>query len=137
MGSLWAYIEGMDGLHHLFTGANSSDLAAWARFGTWDLFDGRLLLQNSWMYLNSLQHVCACYLGPMRSLWAHIEGMDGLCLLFTGANSSNLAAWARFGTLDLFDGRLLLQNSWMYLNSLQHVCACYLGPMRSLWAHIE
>ena len=124
MRSLWAYIEGMDGLHLLFTGANSSDLAAWARFGTLVLFDGRLLLQSSWMHLNFLQHVCTCYLGPMGSLWSYIDGMDGLGLLFTGANSSNLAAWARFGTLALFNGHLLLQNFWMRLNFLQHVCPC-------------
>src|SRR5210317_1276513 len=124
MRSLWAFSVGMDGLHLLYTGANSSNLAAWARFGTLDLFDGRLLLQNSWMCMTFLKHVCTCYLGPMRSLWAYIEGMDGLHLLFTGANSSNLAAWARFGTLDLFDGCLLLQNSWVHLNFLQHVCTC-------------
>ena len=83
MRSLLAYIEGMDGLHLLFTGANSSNLAAWAGFGTLDLFDGRLLLKNSWMHLNVLQHVCTCYLGPMRSLGAYIEGMDGLCASFS------------------------------------------------------
>src|SRR6056300_1508929 len=89
----------MDGLHLLFKGANSSDLAAWARFGTLALFDGCLLLQNSWMHLNFSEHVCTCYLGPMRSLWAYVEGMDGLRLLFTGADGDDLAAWARFGTL--------------------------------------
>src|SRR5210317_1154219 len=102
MGTLWAYIEGMDGLRLLFMGTNSSNLAAWARFGTLDLFDGCLLLQNFWMHLNFLQHVCTCSLGPMRSLWAYIEGMDGLCLLFMETNSSNFASWARFGTLALF-----------------------------------
>ena len=57
----------------------------------------------------------------MRSLWAYIEGMDGLHLLFTGATSSDLAAWTILGTLGLFDGRFLLQSSWMHLNFLQHV----------------
>ena len=98
MGSLWAYIEGMDGLHHLFTGANSSDLAAWARFGTLALFEGRLLLQYVWVMVNSSLPVATLYLGPMGSLWAYIEGMDVLCLLFAGANGSGLAAWAGFGT---------------------------------------
>ena len=92
MRSLWAYIEGMDGLHLLFTGANSSNLAAWARFGTLDHFDGHLLLQNSSIHLNVLQHVCTCYLGPMRSLWPYIEGMVGLSLPITATNSSDLAA---------------------------------------------
>src|SRR5210317_794275 len=122
MRSLWAYIEGMDGLRLLFMGTNSSNLAAWARFGPLDLFDGRLLLQNFWMHLNFLQHVCTCSLGPMRSLWAYIEGLDGLHLLFKGANSSNFASWARFGILALFEGCLLLQNFWMHLTFLQHVC---------------
>jgi len=36
----------------------------------------------------------------MRSLETYIEGMDGLHLLFTGANGSNLAVWARFGIAD-------------------------------------
>ena len=67
------------------------------------LFGGRLLLQYFWMPLNFLQHVCPMYLGSMRSLWAYIEGMDVPHLLFTGANGSDLAAWARFGTLALFE----------------------------------
>ena len=98
MRSLWAYIEGMDGLCLLFTGTNSSDLAAWARFGTLALFEGRLLLQYVWVQVNSSLPVATLHWGPMRSLWAYIEGMDGLHLLFKGANGSNLAAWARFGT---------------------------------------
>ena len=93
----------MDGLHLLFTRANSSDLAVWARlFGTLALFGERLLIQNFWQCMNVLQHVCTCQLGPMRSLLAYIEGMDGLHLLFMGANGSKRLAWARFGTLVLF-----------------------------------
>ena len=124
MGSLWAYIEGMDVPYLLFTGANGSDLAAWARFGTLALFEGRLLLQYVWVQVNSSLPVAPLYLGPIGSLWAYIEGMDGLCLLFKGANSSNLAVLARFGTLALFNGRLLPQKTWMDLKTLQHVCAC-------------
>ena len=108
MGSLWLYIEGMDGLCLHFTGANSSDLAAWARFGTLDLFKIRLLLQYGLVLTNSSTHVATLHLGRMRSLWACIEGMDGLHVLFTGANGSDLPAWARFGTFDLFKIRLLL-----------------------------
>ena len=99
MRSLWAYIEGMDGLHVLFTGANVSDLAAWARFGTFDLIGVRLLLQYVLVLLNSSTHVATLHLGPMRSLWAYIEGMDGPHVLFTGANVSvwlleqGLALW--------------------------------------------
>ena len=37
----------------------------------------------------------------IRSLWTYIEGMDGLSLHFTATNSSDLAAWARFGTSTL------------------------------------
>ena len=106
--SFWACIEGMDGLHVLFTGANVSDLAAWARFGTFDLFEIRLLLQCVLVLPNSSTHVATLHLGPMRSLWACIEGMDGLHVLSTGANGSDLVAWARFGTFDLFKIRLLL-----------------------------
>src|SRR6056300_1108725 len=95
MGSLWACIEGMDGLHVLFTGANVSDLPAWARFGTFDLFEIRLLLQYVLVLPNSSTHVATLYLGPMGSLWACSEGMDGPCLHFTATNSSDLAAWGQ------------------------------------------
>ena len=99
LGSLWTYSEGMDGLHLLFKGANGSNLAAWARFGTLALFGGHLLLQYVWVQVNSSLLVASLSLGPMRSLWAYIEGMDDIHLLFMGANGSNLAVWARFGTL--------------------------------------
>src|SRR5210317_157222 len=95
MGSLWTYIEGMDGLSLHFTATNSSNLAAWARFGTSTLFERRLLLQYDLVLPNSSMHVATLYLGPMGSLWTYIEGMDGLSLHFTATNSSNLAAWAR------------------------------------------
>ena len=87
----------MDGLHLLFTGANVSDLAAWAlaRFGTFDLFEIRLLLQYGLVLPNSSTHVATLYLGPMGSLWAYIEGMDGPCHHLMGTNGSDLAA---FGT---------------------------------------
>src|SRR5210317_2003446 len=100
MRSLWACIEGMDGLHVHFTGANVSDLAAWVRFGTFDLFKVHLLLQYGLVLPNSSTHVATLHWVPMRSLWACIEGMDGLHVHFTGANVSDLAAWARFGTFD-------------------------------------
>ena len=92
MRSLWAYIEGMVDLSLHFTATNSSDLAAWARFGTLTLFERRLLLQYDLVLPNSSTHVATLYLGPMRSLWAYIEGMDGLSLPFTATNSSDLAA---------------------------------------------
>ena len=98
MRSLWAYIEGMDGLHLLVKGSNGSDLAAWARFGTLALFEGRLLLWCVRVQLNSSLLVATLYLGPMRSLWTNNAEMDGLHLLFKGANGSDLASWARFGT---------------------------------------
>src|SRR6056300_94324 len=47
--------------------------------------------------------VATLYLGPMGSLWTYIEGMDVPCLLVTGANGSDLAAWAGFGTLALLE----------------------------------
>ena len=50
------------------------------------------------------------------------------------ANSSNLAAWARFGTLTLFERRLLLQYVLVLPNSSMHVATLYLGPMGSLGA---
>src|SRR5210317_2189237 len=90
MGSLWAYIEGMDGLSLHFTATNSSDLAAWARFGSSTLFDRRLLLQYELVLSNCATHVSTLCLGPMGSLWAYIEGMDGLSLHFTATNSSDL-----------------------------------------------
>src|SRR6056300_1503530 len=109
MESLWACSEGVDGLHLHFMGANELDLAAWARFGTLVLFEGCLLLQYVLVLPNSSTHVATLYLKPMGSLWAHIEGMDGLSLPFMATNISDLAAWARFGTLVFFQGCLLLQ----------------------------
>ena len=73
----------------------------------------------------------------MRSLWAYSEKMDGLQHLIKGANGSNLAVWARLGTLALFDGCLLLQYVLVPLNSSLLVATLYLGPMVSLWAYIE
>src|SRR6056300_1399916 len=61
---------------------NSSVLAAWARFGTLTLFERRVLLQYDLVLPNSSTHVATLYLGPMGSLWAYIEGMDGLSLHF-------------------------------------------------------
>ena len=62
------------------------------------LFEGRLLLQYDLVHNpNSSTHVATLYLGAMGSLWAYIEGMDGLSLLFTATNSSDLAARAGFG----------------------------------------
>src|SRR5210317_74835 len=137
MRSLWAYIEGMDGLHIHFMVTNGSDLAAWARFGTLALFERCLLLLNVLVLPNSSTHVATLYLGPMRSLWAYIEGMDGLHIHFMVTNGSDLAAWARFGTLALFERCLLLLNVLVLPNSSTHVATLYLGPMRSLWAYIE
>jgi len=94
MGSLWAYIEGMDVPHLLFTGSK------WLQYGClgqiwhfgplWRTFAP---LEYFWMPLNFLQHVCPMYLGPMGSLWAYIEGMDVPHLLFTGSK------WLQFGCL--------------------------------------
>src|SRR6056300_1077162 len=100
MGSLWTYIEGMDGISLHFMETNSSDLAAWAGFGTSTLFERRLLLQYDLVLPNSSMHVATLYLGPMRSLWAYIEGMDGLSLHFTDTNSCNLAVWGQVWFFD-------------------------------------
>src|SRR5210317_1650913 len=137
MGSLWAYIEGMDGLSLHFAATNSSDLAAWARFDTSTLFERRLLLQYDLVLPNSSTHVATLYLGSMGSLWAYIGGMDGLSLHFTATNSSGLLAWARFGTSTLLERRLLLQYDLALPNSSTHVATLYLGSMGSLWAYIE
>ena len=95
----YRYFEGMGGLSLPFTATNSSDLAAWAGFGTLTHFERRLLLQHELVLPNSSTHVATLYLGPMRSLWAYIEGMDGLHLLFTGANGSDSTAWANLELL--------------------------------------
>ena len=66
------------------------------------LFERHLLLQYDLVHPNSSMHIETLYLGPMRSLWAYIEGMDVLSLYFTATNSSDLAAWAQvwlFGPL--------------------------------------
>src|SRR6056300_1698267 len=94
MRSLWAYIEGMDGLHIRFRVAHSSDLAACSRFGTLALFEMCLLLLNVLVLPNSSTHVATLCLGSMRSLWAYIEGMDCLHIHFMVTNGSDLAAWA-------------------------------------------
>src|SRR6056300_1150104 len=98
----------MDGHDFRFTGANVSDLAAWARFGALALFERCLLLQHALVLPNSSMHVATLHLRPMGSVWACIEGMDGHDIPFTGANVSDLAAWARFGALALFERCLLL-----------------------------
>ena len=107
------------------------------RFCTSTLFERCLLLQYVLVLPNSSTHVATLYLGPMGSLWAYIEGMDGLHLLFTGANGSNLAVWARFGTFVVFERHLLLQYVLVLPNSSTLVATLYLGPMRSLGAYIE
>ena len=139
MRSLWAYIEGMDGLSLRFTATNSSDLAALARFvGTLTLSKRCLLLQYDLVLPNSSTHVATLYLGPMRSLWAYIEGMDGLHLLFMRANSSNLGLPGPVLALcPLQRTFALLLCIWMPLISPKLVATLYLGPMRSLWAYIE
>src|SRR6056300_1755451 len=105
---------------------NSSDLAAWARFGTSTVFERRLLLQYDLVLPNSSTHVATLYLGPMGSLWAYIEGMDAPSLHFTATNSSDLAAWAGFGTLTLLERCLLLQYDLALTNSSTHVATLYL-----------
>ena len=45
-------------------------------------------IQYDLVHPNSSTHVATLYLGPMGSLGAYIEGMDGLSLLFTGVNMS-------------------------------------------------
>ena len=107
------------------------------RFGTLDLYEGCLLLQKVLVLPNSSTHVATLYLGPMGSLWAYIEGMDVLSLHFTAPYYSDLAAWVRFGTLALFERRLLLQYDLVLPNSSMHVATLYLGPMGSLWTYIE
>ena len=98
MRSLWAYIEGMDGFSLQFMVTNSSDLMPGQKLGNFPEFERRLLLQYDLVLPNSSTHVATLYLGPMGSLWACSEGMDGLSLHFTATNSSDLAAWAGFGT---------------------------------------
>ena len=51
------------------------------------------------------------YKATSESSCIYIEGVVGLSLPFTATNSSDLAAWARFGTSTstLFEARLLVQ----------------------------
>ena len=129
MGSLWTYIEGMDGLSLHFAATNSSNVAAWAGFFcTSTLFERRLLLQYDLVHNpNSSTHVATLYLGAMRSLWAYIEGMDGISLHFMETNSSDLAAWAGFGTSTLFERCLLLQYDVVLPQFFYTCCNIVLG----------
>ena len=90
MRSLWAYVEGMDGLHLPFMGAKGSDLAApgpgLALIGP---LRRRLLLLIIMVRPSSSLPAATLYLGPMGSLWAYIEGMDVHCLLCTGTKGSD------------------------------------------------
>ena len=61
MGSLGAYIEGMDGLPLHFTVTNSSDFAARARLGTSAIFERCLLLQYELVLPNSSTHVATMF----------------------------------------------------------------------------
>ena len=64
----------------------------------------------------------------MRSLWAYIEGMVDLSLPFTATNSSDLAGWVRFGTLTLFEARLLLLYILVLPNSSTQLHQCFGDP---------
>ena len=88
---------------------------------------------------NSSKLVAALYLGPMYSLWAYTEGMVGLSFLVTATYSFDLAACARFGTLTLFEARLLLSCMWFgaLSHSSRFVATLYVGPMKSIWAYTE
>ena len=96
---------------------------AWTRFGTLAHFKRCLLLQYVLVLPNSSTHVATLYLGPMRSLWAYIEGMDGLHLLFTGADGSNLTAWSGLALRPSFKDVCSSSMSWCFpilLRMLQH-----------------
>src|SRR5210317_1413556 len=105
MKSLWAYIEAVVDFSLPFTATNSSDLAAWGLGHIWhyNTLGTRLLLLYVLVHPNSSTHVATLFSWSMKSLWAYIEAMVDLSLPFTATNSSDLAAWARFGTL---------QHSW-------------------------
>ena len=90
----------MDGLSLHFTPTNGSDVAAWAGFGTSALFKRRLLLQYDLVLPNSSTHVATLYLGPMRNLWAYIEGMVVLFLHFTATNSSKVGCLGQIWHFD-------------------------------------
>ena len=101
----------------LSRGAKGSDLEAGTRFVTLALFERCLLLWYVLVLPNSSTHVATLHLGPMRSLWAYVEGMYGLHLTFMGGKV------LRFGGLDqvcgstlaLFERCLLLwYMSWCF-----------------------
>ena len=64
----------------------------------------------------------------MGNLWAYIEGVTDLSLPFTATNSSNLAAWVRFGTLTLLEARLLLLYVLVLPNSSTQLHQCFHDP---------
>ena len=47
-----------------------------ARFSTLALFNGCSLFPCVWVQINSSLLVATLYLGPMRSLWTYVEGVD-------------------------------------------------------------
>ena len=53
------------------------------------IFERRLILLYILVQLNSSKLVATLYLGPMRLLWAYIEGMEGISLSFTITKSTN------------------------------------------------
>src|SRR6056300_1653579 len=93
------------------------------------VFERRLLLQYDLVLPNSSTHVATLYLGPMGSLWTYIEGMDAPSPHFTATNSSDLAAWAGFGTSTLCSKDVCSSSMiWCFpilLRTLQH---CIWGP---------
>ena len=92
------------------------------------LFERCLLLLYVLLRPNSSTHVATLYLGPMGSLWAYIEGMDAPYILFTGANGSDLAAWAGFGTFVLLERCLLLLYVLLPPNSSTQLYQCFHDP---------
>ena len=101
----------------------------------WHLFDPLRSVFTPPVCFGAPQFFYACcsnvYLGPMKSLWAYIEGMVVHSSPSQATNKSDLAVWARFGTcLTLFEACLLLLYVLVWSAQLQFVC---LGAIFGLW----
>src|SRR6056300_1553061 len=107
MRSLWAYIEGVDGLSLPFTATNSSDLAAGSDLALWPS-SRRVYSSCTFWWFPILLRSC------INVFMTHEEPL-GICRRNGGPfpplhsdQQLQFGGWVRFGTFPLFEALLLL-----------------------------
>src|SRR5210317_1173767 len=93
MGSLWTYLEGMDGISLHFMETNSSDLAAWAGFGTSTL-SSKDVCSSSMIWCSP---ILLCML--QHCIWVPWEAFGHILKEWMSLASSCGGKWLRFGCM--------------------------------------